>query len=229
MTDKIGIAKSISTIWDVMTEEQREKFVNELEVRRYIESEIIFREGDEATHTFFVYKGRVKTEVLGLDNKQHIISMVPARSIFASQSPFGKSTYNATATTTEDSIIARLPNEHVYHLVESNPQIALMYIHMFSERIDTLVRRIQNLQRKHIRGKMADMLLFLKDKCGYEEDGKTINAYPSRKEIANAAYMDISNAIRTLSAFANEGVIAIDGRRYTILDEKKLLWISQKE
>lgn len=212
-----------------MTAQQQDMFLEHMEIEHYMETEVIFHEGDTATHTFYVYQGRVKNEMLGLDNKQHVISMAPAGHIFASQSPFGKSVYNCTAIATEDSVIAKVPNDIVYHLVESNPQIALMYIRAFSERIDTLIRRIQNLQRKHIRGKMADMLLFLKDKCGYEADGKTLNAHPSRKEIANAAYMDISNAIRTLSAFAKEGVIALDGRRYTILDEKKLLWISQKE
>lgn len=229
INDKIEIAKSISNIWHVMTEEQRNTFLEHLEIEHHTEAEVIFNEGDTATHTYFVYKGRVKNEIVGLDNKQHIINMVPAGHIFASQPPFDKGVYKFTAIATENSIVAKLPNDIVYHLVETNSQIALMYIRTFSERIDTLIRRIQNLQRKHIRGKMADMLLFLRDKCGYETDGKTLNAHPSRKEIANAAYMDISNAIRTLSAFANEGVIALDGRRYTILDEKKLLWISQKE
>lgn len=227
--DKIEIAKSISNIWQIMTEQQRAMFLEHLEIEHRTEAEVIFHEGDTATHTFFVYKGRVKNEMLGLDNKQHLINMVPAGQIFASQPPFDRSTYRFTAIATEDTIIAKVPNDIVYQLVESNSEIALTYIRAFSERIDTLIRRIQNLQRKHIRGKMADMLLFLRDKCGYEADGKTLNAHPSRKEIANAAYMDISNAIRTLSAFANEGVIALDGRRYTILDEKKLMWISQKE
>ena len=48
---------------------------------------------------------------------------------------------------------------------------------------------------------------------------------PSRN-IANLSNMTTSNAIRTLSTFANEKVIAIDGRKIKILDYNRLVRIS---
>ena len=49
----------------------------------------------------------------------------------------------------------------------------------------------------------------------------------SREDIANLSNMTTSNAIRTLSTFASEGVIAIDGRKIKILDKVKLDRISK--
>jgi hypothetical protein len=40
--------------------------------------------------------------------------------------------------------------------------------------------------------------------------------------------MTTSNAIRTLSAFASEKLIAIDGRHIMLLDEEKLHKVSRK-
>ena len=62
---------------------------------------------------------------------------------------------------------------------------------------------------------------------GYEDDNKTIKIYLSREDVANRSNMTTSNAIRTLSTFAQEGVIAIDGRKIRILDLPKLERISE--
>jgi CRP-like cAMP-binding protein len=66
----------------------------------------------------------------------------------------------------------------------------------------------------------------LRDTYGYELDGKTINVYLSREDIANLSNMTTSNAIRTLSNLASEEIIAIEGRKIMILDCHKLERIS---
>jgi CRP-like cAMP-binding protein len=46
----------------------------------------------------------------------------------------------------------------------------------------------------------------------------TLRIYLSREDIANLSNMTTSNAIRTLSSFAGEKLIAIDGRKIKILN-----------
>jgi CRP-like cAMP-binding protein len=74
---------------------------------------------------------------------------------------------------------------------------------------------------------LAESLLFLKESYGVEEDGCTLSIYLSREDLANLSNMTTSNAIRTLSNFAAEKVIAIDGRKIKIISEKALMKISQ--
>ena len=74
---------------------------------------------------------------------------------------------------------------------------------------------------------MAESILFLKESYGTEDDGKTLSVYPSREDMANLSNMTTSNAIRTLSAFAQEGLIALEGRRIKMLDEAALQKISR--
>ncbi len=87
-------------------------------------------------------------------------------------------------------------------------------------------RRTVALTQKHVRARLADSLLFLKETYGYEDDGKTIHAYLSRQDIAGLSNMTTSNAIRTLSNFATEGILDIRGRRIKIRDINKLKKIS---
>ena len=87
--------------------------------------------------------------------------------------------------------------------------------------------RTVNLTQKHIRGRLAESLLFLKDSYGLEEDGATLSIYLSREDLANLSNMTTSNAIRTLSTFVAERIIAIDGRKIKLIDEDKLKKISK--
>ena len=67
----------------------------------------------------------------------------------------------------------------------------------------------------------------LKKNYGIEEDGAKISIYLSREELAILSNMKPSNAIRTLSNFVNEQVIAMDGRKLKIIDEERLVRISK--
>ncbi|NLH29851.1 MAG: winged helix-turn-helix domain-containing protein, partial [Bacteroidales bacterium] len=55
----------------------------------------------------------------------------------------------------------------------------------------------------------------------------TINIYLAREDLANLSNMTTSNAIRTLSTFADERIIAVDGRKIKIIDEERLRKISR--
>jgi CRP-like cAMP-binding protein len=85
--------------------------------------------------------------------------------------------------------------------------------------------RTVNLTQKHIRGRLAEALVFLIDNYGLEPDN-TINIYLAREDLASFSSMTTSNAIRTLSTFVSERVIVLDGRKIKILDEEKLRKIS---
>ena len=65
------------------------------------------------------------------------------------------------------------------------------------------------------------------DTYGVEEDQCTLSIYLSREDLANLSNMTTSNAIRTLSNFAAEKLIIIDGRKIKLIDEEKLKKISK--
>jgi CRP-like cAMP-binding protein len=84
-----------------------------------------------------------------------------------------------------------------------------------------------NLTQKHIRGRLAETLLTLKETYGLDGDGATIAMYMAREDLENMSNMTTSNAIRTLSQFAAEGLISLDGRKIKLLDEDELTRISR--
>ena len=103
----------------------------------------------------------------------------------------------------------------------------MFFIRQLSIDLGVSDERTVNLTQKHIRGRLAESLLFLKDTYGVEEDGCTLSIYLSREDLASLSNMTTSNAIRTLSLFANERLITIDGRKIKIIEEDRLRKISK--
>ena len=115
----------------------------------------------------------------------------------------------------------------IMELLKVNNELALFFIRQLSIDLGIADERTVNLTQKHIRGRLAESLLFLKDTYGVEEDQCTLSIYLSREDLANLSNMTTSNAIRTLSNFANEKLITIDGRKIKIIEEEKLRKISK--
>ena len=115
----------------------------------------------------------------------------------------------------------------IVKLIQENTDLAMFFIRQLSKDLGISDERTVSLTQKHIRGRLAESLLFLKDTYGLEEDGRTLSIYLSREDLANLSNMTTSNAIRTLSNFASEKLIAIDGRKIKLIDEEHLKKISK--
>ena len=112
-------------------------------------------------------------------------------------------------------------------MIMENTRLGWFFIQKLAVALGISDERTVNLTQKHIRGRLAESILFLKESYGLEEDGCTLSIYLSREDMANLSNMTTSNAIRTLSTFAQEKIIAIDGRKIKIMNEPELEKISK--
>jgi len=77
---------------------------------------------------------------------------------------------------------------------------------------------IVSLSQKNVRERMAEALLFLKATYGFEDDQKTINVTLSREEIADYVGTSTESCIRLLSEFNQDKIIAIHGKKISIIN-----------
>ena len=163
----------------------------------------------------------------GVGGREQILRMVRPQGFIGYRAIFADSSYSASAIAIEDSAICIFEKDCFIKIVRKNPDLALNLMKAFAEELGFSNNRTVSLTQKHIRGRLAESLLVLRDTYGYENDGKTIRVYLSREDIANLSNMTTSNAIRTLSTLASEEIIAIEGRKIMILDCHKLERISE--
>lgn len=215
------------SIFAFLTPDERELLKKKYIYQYYQKGDIIFKEGDKPAGLICLAEGKVKVFKEGVGGREQIVRMAKPIGFIGYRALFAEENHSATAVAIEDSTICTIEKQTIYKLLRSNPDLCLSIIKAFATELGFSNNRTVTLTQKHIRGRLAESLIFLKDTYGYEEDGKTIKIYLSREDIANLSNMTTSNAIRTLSTLAQEGTIGIDGRKIKILDLPKLERISE--
>ena len=222
-----NIPELIADMWSHLNEEQREFLSNHFTIQSYKKNEIIHCEGERPTHLMCLLAGKVKIYKDGVGGRSQIIRMIKPVEYFGYRAFFAREDYVTAAAAFEPSVICLIPMTAIVTLVSQNNELAMFFIKQLSIDLGIADERTVNLTQKHIRGRLAESLLFLKESYGLEEDGSTLSIYLSREDLANLSNMTTSNAIRTLSQFATERLITIDGRKIKIIDEEKLKKISK--
>lgn len=217
----------LNPLWDTLTDNERNMLSINVEKVRYSRNEIIHNEGDDSQYMWMLVSGKVRIYKEGIGQRLQIIRLLKPCDIFGYRACIANEPYNSGASALEVCTVYRLSRDRFNELIQTNGAFCYQVVQMMAK--DLAISEIQtvNLTQKHIRGRLAESLLLLLKNYGYEEDGKTIAMLLPREELANMSNMTTSNAIRTLSQFAQEGLIGIDGRHISILNVKGLEHISR--
>ena len=221
------IAESIPDLWMPLTPAQREFLAQNFTIQKFKKNETIYCEGETPMHWMCLLGGKGKIYKEGVGGRSQIIRVIKDKEYFAYRAYFAEENFVTAAAAFEPCTICLIPMQAIMKLLEDNTDLALFFIRQLSIDLGIADERTVNLTQKHIRGRLAESLLFLKDTYGVEEDQSTLSIYLSREDLANLSNMTTSNAIRTLSNFANEKLITIDGRKIKIIEEDRLRKISK--
>lgn len=221
------IAESIPDLWQPLTEEQRILLAQNFTIQKYKKNETIYCEGETPTHLMCLLTGKVKIYKDGVGGRSQIIRVIKRHEYFAYRAYLAEEDYVTAAAAFEPCTICLIPMPTIISLIQENAELAMFFIRQLSIDLGISDERTVSLTQKHIRGRLAESLLFLKDTYGVEEDQCTLSIYLSREDLANLSNMTTSNAIRTLSNFAAEKLIIIDGRKIKLIEEDKLKKISK--
>lgn len=223
----IEFIQTISEIWSPLTDEQRQYLSEDILLRDYKKNTIIYHENEKPQYLFCLLKGKVKIYKEGVSRRQQIVRMVEVKGIFGYRAGVAGTNYLTEAAAFEDCTLCLIPLLTMKRLICENHQIALFFIQRLAELLGNADECIVSLTQKHLRGRLAEAIIRLKESYGTDSKNCALAIEPSREDLANLSNMTTSNAIRTLSSFVSEGIIATDGRRITILDEPLLRLISQ--
>ena len=226
-TSEIDISESIPDLWQLLTPEQRELLNKNYTIQKFKKNETIYCEGETPMHMMCLLSGKVKIYKEGVGGRSQIIRVIKDKEYFAYRAYFAEENFVTAAAAFEPCSICMIPMPFIMDLLKENNELALFFIRQLSVDLGVADERTVSLTQKHIRGRLAESLLFLKDTYGVEEDQCTLSIYLSREDLANLSNMTTSNAIRTLSNFAAEKLITIDGRKIKIIEEDKLKKISK--
>ncbi len=221
------INEDMAAIWSILNSEEKRLVTDNLTVHSFKKNQLIYAEGDEPENLWVLLKGKVKKAKEGVGGRVQILRLIRPVQYFGYRAHFAQELYVSSAAAFESSILGAIPLKIVDDLITKNNDLAWFFIRQLSHDLGGSDTKIVNLTQKHIRGRLAEALIVLRDHYGYEDDNATLKIYMAREDLANLSNMTTSNAIRTLSTFVTEKIIVVDGRRIKILNEPMLRKISK--
>jgi CRP-like cAMP-binding protein len=221
------LQNEMSDFWAVLSNEEKRVISSNFQIQNFRKNEVIYSEGEKPTHLMFLLKGKVKIYKKGNGDRNQIIRMVRPGQYFGYRAYFANENYVTSSAAIENTQIGFLPMTIVEDHVRRNNELAFFFIRSLANYLGQSDTRTVNLTQKHIRGRLAEALIVLLENYGYETNSTTLNIYLSREDLGNLSNMTTSNAIRTLTTFATENLITVDGRKIIIINEEELRRISK--
>ena len=219
MTEEKNIKKhdavqAIVAAWGPLTKEEETSLASQIEIRRYKKNDLIYSDK--------IYKDGVG------EKRRQILRITKPIEFFAFRAFFAHERYQTSCIAFEPATIALIPLPFVETLAAKNTNVSMFILRHLATILGRSDERIVNLTQKHIRGRLAESLLMLQEEYGHEEESDNVCLRLSREDLACFSNMTTSNAIRTLSAFAAEGLVTINGRNITLKDIATLEKISKQ-
>ncbi len=221
------ISEDLAEIWSLLSPDEKRLITDNFVIHTFKKNQIIYAEKEEPEFLWCLLKGKVKMYKDGVGGRAQILRLYRPVQYFGYRAYFAGEPYVSSVAAFEPSTLGSIPMTVVCELIRSNNGIAWFFIRDLSRNLGGSDTKVVNLTQKHIRGRLAEALIVLKDNYGYEDDNSTLRIYMAREDLANLSNMTTSNAIRTLSGFVNEKIIIVDGRKIKIINEPMLRKISK--
>ena len=192
--------------------------------KNYSKGEIITQEGDIINEFLYLKEGLVKLSKTTIEGKDQIISFSKPFDFVSLLSVFSSEIYKYSVSAVDDSVVCILDLNVVKNHARKNALFTMDLMTRVSEATDKIVLDNLEIKRKHLKGRVAHVLLYFADYI-YGKDEFELPI--SRREIAEYIGMTTENVIRTLSEFRKDKIIKIFGKDILIVDKKRLENISE--
>lgn len=223
----MDIDAKLAEFYSLLTPKELETVKQHMTIHTCKRGEVLYHEGECPNHMFILLSGKAKLFREGVGRRNQTMRLLKPVEYFGYRAYVSGQDFVTSAAVIEPSVVASVPLDVLIPIMKANANLSWYFIVKLAAALGQADERAVNLTQKHIRARLADTLLFLRETYGLEEDGCTLSIYLSREDIANLSNMTTANAIRLLSTFAQEKLVAIDGRKIKLIAPAELENISK--
>jgi CRP-like cAMP-binding protein len=216
-----------SSIFRSLNQADRELLDKHHIVVNFRKGDTIISSGSKPKGLTCLVSGKAKVFKIGAGNREQIIKMLRPQNFINYRSLFSDNYYPFSVVAIEESAVVIFEKHAIAEIMKQNVDLAIRFIKIISQDLLFSDNRLVSLTQKHVRGRISESLLLLRDIYGVEADGRTLRIMLSREDLAHFSNMTTSNAIRTLSGMVSEKILDIHGRKIVILDPEKLEAINE--
>jgi len=191
--------------------------------RRFAAGEALFHEGDPGHTLYVILAGRVKIQTLTpAGDLIHLASRGSGETVGEMSLCDGKPRM-ADAVTAEPVDVLMLDRADFIRCLEEAPRMALGIIACLADRLREAADQLKRLQSQDVLGRVSTIILARVEQDGLEDGGDLPSIDKiGQQEIADEVGATRESVSRALSRLRQARVLSTEGRRWTVLDLRKL-------
>ena len=173
--NKSTVIERISGLWTSLSESQTLSLKERIDIRVFKRNEFVYRSQEPPLNMMCLLEGKVKIFKEGLcGGRSQIVRVIKPVEFFGYRAMFANENHQAAASAFEPSVIALIPRDAIGQLMKENPEDSIFFVRHLAKELGVSDERTVNLTQKHIRGRLAEALLFLRENYGTEADEQTL-------------------------------------------------------
>ncbi len=221
----VQVARSVP-LFRGLSEEEWNQVAPLLNGHCYPKDAYIFFQGDPPAALYIVWMGRVKLVRHTSHGRDVVMEVLGPGQLIGEMAIFDGRPYSMTAVTLEDVAVVSIARNDFFALLERFPSISLGVISELSRRLRVVNDLVRSLAVDRVEQRIARMLIRLANLAGrpYEADpgGTLIDIALTRQDIAEMTGTTVETAIRVMSRFRRNDLIATVRGRVLIKDIEQL-------
>jgi len=189
------------------------------QLKNYIKDEVIVYAQDEVIQQLVLIKGSVKNEMSEYNGRTVKITDMEAPRLLAPGFLFGNTSHYPVSifANTQCEIMSINKNDFIETILKNN-QLQLNFLDLISNQTQFLTRKINFLNLKSIKAKIAHFLLNQYTR----QKKKTITLPQSQTQLAELFGVTRPSLSRSMNEFSHDSIISIHGKQVTILNIEQL-------
>ena len=189
---------------------------------------VLFRQGDPATQSLVVLKGRLKLGMLHELGKEVLVRYIGPGELAAMVAVLQGRDYPVSAEAVGATQVVCLERRTMLKIIEDYPPVALNMIRNALNRLEELQNRYLELYAEQVERRIARSLLRIMKQSGKRSGDEILIDFPiSRQELADYTGTTLYTVSRTLSAWGKKGWVRSKRERIIIANPHALVLFAE--
>ena len=201
-----------------LSDQALEDLASSLGRRTFAKGMVIFHKGSSGQTMYIIESGKVRIFTLSESGQEVTLNIYGPGEVFGEFSLLDGQPRSAGAVAQEKTVALTLHRDHFFQQLEANPSMARSIIEVLTTRLRFTTEHAESLAFLDVYGRVAMRLLDLAGRYGTGEDGTELDLHLTQAELATWVAATRESVNKVLGAFRDQGLIAVEGHKITILD-----------
>lgn len=203
---------------DFNLQENNTSIFGDTKTKKYPAKSFIYLQHGSPLYLYRIKHGNVKTFKTNQDGKEFITGLYKEGDFFGYKSILQDTEYKDIAMAMKDCEIELITKENFLDIVKNKREIANEFIKLLSTKVTEKEEELLSLAYNSVKKRVANSLIKFFNANDEDVNGMII----PREDLANLAGTSTESAIRTLSEFKQDGLIAIEGKHIYLKNRTEL-------